>query len=30
MNGLAIASQGMVYTEPNAAWKILGPLEYAQ
>ena len=30
MNGLAIASQGLVYTEPDTAWKIVGPWEYAQ
>jgi hypothetical protein len=30
MNGLAISSASMVYAEPNTAWKILGPWEYAQ
>jgi hypothetical protein len=28
MNGLTIASQGMVYSEPNTAWRPLGPFEY--
>jgi hypothetical protein len=30
MNGLGILSQAVVYTEPNPAWKILGPAEYAR
>jgi hypothetical protein len=28
MNGLSIASEAMVYTEPDTAWRILGPWEY--
>jgi hypothetical protein len=28
MNGLATTTQGMVYTEPNTAWKVMGPWEY--
>jgi hypothetical protein len=30
MNGVAIGPQASVYQEPNAAWRIMGPTEYAQ
>ena len=28
MNGTSIAAQGMLYVEPNTAWKILGEREF--
>jgi hypothetical protein len=30
MNGLSISAQGMIYQEPNSAWKVLGPWEYGK
>ena len=30
MNGVGIIGQGLVYAEPNTAWKVMGPGTYGQ